>query len=109
MLNSYEIDELADLLGTYAPEIAPYAVYLRDWRDTVNANSDGWAYWRGGTRPAQKLCELLSGARGALRGHGEMPTEADLKKALSPIKAAATKNNLPAPVLTEPVAAPGLR
>ena len=99
LLNNDEIDHALSVLKRAAPEIAPYAQYLSDYRDEVNANSDGWAYWRAGTRAADKLSNLISAAVGAARGHGEMPDELALKKSLTPIRSACTRFKLKAPEL----------
>lgn len=105
LLNEHEIDRLTDILGREAPEVAPYARYLSAWVGIVNSNSDGWAYWRAGSNCARKLSELLNQAMSAVLGRGEMPSEGDLKKSLSPIKAAATRFKLPAPELEDAPAA----
>lgn len=98
-LNEHEIDDAYDTLSAHAPEAAPYARYLRDWKDVVNSNSDGWAYWKSGSRPADGLGTLVKQAVDSLRGRGAMPSETDFKKSLSPIKAAATRFKLEAPTL----------
>jgi hypothetical protein len=48
-MNEYEIDRAVAQMEEHAPELAPYAKFLSDWKDTVNNNSDGWAYWQGGS------------------------------------------------------------
>lgn len=104
-MNEHEIDHALDVLTHEAPEYAPYAKFLSDWRDTVNANSDGWAYWKTGRKCADRLCKLVGQASEAAQGRGAYPREADLRKALAPIRAAATRIRLPAPQLQEPVGA----
>lgn len=103
-MNEPEIDEALAIIGKYAPRFLPYAKYLSDWRDIINQNSDGWAYWSAGTRPAGKLQELLSAIisniRGNVRGRNvPEPSVRDLDRALTPIKSIATRKNLPVPVL----------
>lgn len=98
-MNEYEIDEVLDTTRRFFPELAPYAQYLSDWRDTVNDNTDGWAYWRSGTRCADKLSGLLSDLKRCAIESREPADEAQFKKALTPIKTAATKYKLPAPEL----------
>lgn len=85
-LNEYEID---DAVKRFAddPVIGPAARYLSDYRDTINKMGDGWAYWAAGTKPASQLCDLIQSAR---RG-GPAPHLDDVIKALSPIKAFATR------------------
>lgn len=108
-MNEYEIDDALDMLRAHAPELAPYAKYLADWRDTVNENSDGWPYWKAGRSCAVKLMEAVHGATLALRTSKPLPPEEDFAKALRPIKAAATRLKLPAPVLSAPDGpAPGM-
>jgi len=101
-MNEYEIDEAARIIEHHAPELYPYAKYLSDWRDTVNGNSDGWPYWKAGSSCAAKLMELVTQATNSIRGRGEMPSESLFKKALTPIKSAATKFKLSAPELEQP-------
>lgn len=101
-MNAWEIDEIVEFTETKAQQYAPYARYLRDWRDTVDSNSDGWAHWRGGSKPADKLSDLLNEVKMAYLGRGEYPDEALFPKALSPIKAAATKHKFEAPTLDIP-------
>jgi len=109
-MNEYDIDNAADLLSEHAPEIAPYAIFLRDWKDTVNANSDGWAYWRAGSACARKLSEMVETAVDCLRRSDPMPVPADFSKTLTPIRSFATRKGLEAPTLQEtPAPAPGMR
>lgn len=106
-MNEYEIDRSLSILEQNAPEIAPYAKYLSDWRHVVNSNSDGWAFWKAGASCASKLSALVSQAVDSLRGRGEMPTAEELRKSLPPIKSAATRFKLEAPILEDaPSAAP---
>lgn len=103
-MNEYDIDDTVRLIHDRHPRFYPYARYLSDWRDIVNRNSDGWPYWSGGSRPARKLMELLDQTVRALRGWpadrgATLPDEKDLRKALAPIKACATRHKLPVPEL----------
>jgi hypothetical protein len=99
-MNESEIDEALVLVGKYAPRFLPYAKYLSDWRDIINQNSDGWAYWSAGTRPAGKLQELLSAIISNIRGRNvPEPSVKELDRALVPIKSIATRKKLPVPVL----------
>jgi len=100
-MNEYEIDECVERVERHAPQFLPYARFLADWRDTINENSDGWPYWKIGRNSAKKLMSLLDRTIAALREGGEMPTEAEFKKSLAPIRAAAKKYNLPVPELRE--------
>jgi hypothetical protein len=101
-MNEGEIDEMVEFTSLEAPEFAPYARYLSDWRDTVNSVSDGWHSWRAGAGCAEKLMEALQSLRNSHRYGDESPAEAAFKRALTPIKSFASKKNLTAPTL-EPV------
>lgn len=105
-MNTYEIDETVEIIAQHAPQLAKYAKFLADWRDTVNANSDGWAHWTGGTKPADSLSTLLKAVvdhfrTGQFGRSKPLPTDAQFRKALAPIRAAATKHNLTAPTLQD--------
>ena len=110
-MNNDEIDQTIRILDARSPEVAPYAKFLGAWRDIVNANSDGWAYWRAGSRCADRLSDLLQQAVNNVRGIGrvEMPLKFDIEKSLIPIRTAATKHKLPKPVLEFPDEEPGPR
>ena len=97
-MNHHDIDEACSVVAARAPEYKPYVDALRAWRDCVNANSDGWAYWGGGIKAAAKLMALTQKLTDSLRGWGmsnAKPPVADFRKALGPIRAAATRHNLP--------------
>lgn len=100
-MNEAEIDHASRIVETHAPQFFPFAKFLSDWRDTVNNNSDGWPYWKAGASCADKLMTLISKTMDSLRGDGEMPTEAEFRKSLTPIRAAATRFKLPTPELLE--------
>ncbi|MNU37072.1 hypothetical protein D3C71_257220 [compost metagenome] len=108
-INEYEVDEILDITRTHFPEIEPYAQFLYDWKETINNNSDGWAYWKAGRGAADKLATLLNGAKMSAYGRGEVPTVEQLKKSLTPIRAAATRHGLPAPELHEASSTPSMR
>jgi len=100
--NSYEIDEMVETIERRAPEAAPFARYLADWRDIVNDNSDGWAHWQAGRRCADKLTRLLSMIIDTMReGGSDLPERKELERALSPIKSMATRRGLPVPILQD--------
>lgn len=66
---------------------------LIDW---TNDNSDGWAYWQAPSRAANKLSDLLHFrylTNLGKRIEGDV-TEAELKKALTPIKAFLTRRGV---------------
>jgi hypothetical protein len=60
----------------------------------VNAQSDGWAYWSAPSKSATKLTNLLKEKCGNLwyDTQGTI-TEAELKKAIAPIKSMVTRQN----------------
>ncbi len=53
--------------------------------DAINSNSDGWPYWSAGPKAARKLMELI-------QSRGPEPTEADLRRALSTLRAFYTRH-----------------
>lgn len=108
-MNEYEVDEIVDITRTHFPDIAPYAQFLHDWKETINDNSDGWAYWKAGRGAADKLATLLNGAKMSAYGRGEVPTVEQLRKSLAPIRSVATKHGLPAPELQDPSSTPSMR
>ena len=99
-MNEGEIDEALDLVGHHLPEYLPYVRFLSDWRDTVNANSDGWPYWKAGTRCASTLMTLVTRATSSIRGRGDsLPSKKEFDRALTPIRSCATRHKFPAPAL----------
>jgi hypothetical protein len=59
--------------------------------ESVNEQSDGWAYWHAPSKAAEKLVALLQSAGNLSHGTIGTITEADLRKALSPIRTMVTK------------------
>jgi hypothetical protein len=83
-LNDYEIAVAVTRFERH-PVLGPAARFLNQFRNEVNAHSDGWAYWRQPVRAAAKLMTMIQ--------HPEQePTEAALTAALSPIKAFYTRH-----------------
>lgn len=103
--NHADIDNVVSILEREAHPALPYARYLRDWRDIVDAQSDGWPYWSGGHRAAAPLMELLHGLIGwnGVRAGAVMPSPAEWNRAIGRIRACATRRNLPKPVLDRSV------
>lgn len=61
---------------------------------SVNEQSDGWAYWPAPSRSAEKLQELLKTAGNLNYGtHGKI-SDADLKKAITPIRSMVTRQKV---------------
>ena len=76
---------------------------LRDGADTLfrlmawtNQNSDGWPYWQKPARAAARLMDLLQAAD---RFDPQDCTEAELKKAYTPIKSFLTRQGVDHPVV----------
>lgn len=109
IMNEHDVDDILELTQRQFPEFERYAQYLVEWKDTINSNSDGWAYWKSGRGAADKLAGLLDQVKMSAFGRAELPTEDQLKKALTPIKAAATRHGLPAPELQEPSSSMSMR
>lgn len=101
-MNEGEIDYAVEVIGERTPEYSRYAKYLRDWKDVVNDNSDGWPYWKAGGKAAERLMDcVLRVQRIALHGGAELPTEKEFRASLTPIKSLATKHGLTAPTLED--------
>jgi len=79
ILNEYEIDNAAD-------RNIPGAKTLQAFKDMVNQNSDGWAYWKLAGNAAKQLQALV---------HSGHATPAEIAKALRPMKALCTRKSLP--------------
>jgi hypothetical protein len=95
-MNTWEID---DAVRTFAdePVLGAAARTLANLRDAADENSDGWAYWPKPCRAAAKLQGLLEAAvTNQYRQDRSYvsPTAADLRKALSPVKAFRTRSGL---------------
>jgi hypothetical protein len=109
-MNESEIDRALEIIKDHAPQYAPYAQYLSDWRDEVANTSDGWPYWKAGTGCAAKLMDAIQQVISKIRGdHAltEFPTEEQFKKAIGLVKAGATRLQRKAPTLNEaPIASP---
>ncbi len=76
-MNRWDIDEAVARHDstTYQGKAARF---LQAFRDEVDANSDGWAYWKAPVLAAKKMQELASGMIPAC--------ESNYKAALTPIK-----------------------
>lgn len=97
-MNEYEIDEALRFTARnelwYLRQGAEVLSRLRDW---TNSHSDGWPYWQKPARAANRLMELLEKARRDERqSDDELKdiTEAELRQALSPIKAFLTRQGV---------------
>lgn len=57
----------------------------------VNEQSDGWAYWRAPSKACQKLMDLLKTAGNLQHGTSGTISDADLRKAITPIRTMVTR------------------
>lgn len=87
-MNESEIDESVFRYQRH-PVLGKATRFLADYRDEVNSNSDGWPYW--GAKAAARLMELIHNAR------DREPTEAEIRKAIGPIRSFCTKKGLTCP------------
>lgn len=77
------------------PVIGEATQILSRFVELIDENSDGWSSWKSPIKAAQRLMTLIRSQDP--RGRSVAPpelTEADLKKALQPIKAFCTRKNL---------------
>jgi len=110
-MNEGDIDQALELVNA-APEYRRYVEYLSDWRYVLNANSDGWCYWRIGSRCSEKLQKLTEELIEWIRTGGDhphrlpqpaKPNHKAFLASLTPIKSFATRHKLTAPTLKEEV------
>lgn len=103
-MNEWEIEEALRLAKTRpsVQEFLPYVQFLSDWKDVVNANSDGWPYWSGAVKVAKRLIVEVENLVHYIRYGIHAPTHLNVtvpdhkrfRSALSPIKGFATKHKL---------------
>lgn len=91
-MNDYDIEEAAERFADHSL-LGPATQTLDNLRRAVNANSDGWPYWRKPSAAATKLMMLIEGDRTRYRFDDERDdvTEKALKAAYVPIKAFRTR------------------
>jgi len=98
-MNEMDIEEAVTRYRNH-PVLAEATQLLDRFKDVVNANSDGWAYWSAAPRAAKKLIELILSQETRGRAWNDpVPevTKADLKKATTPIKSLCTRHKLEFP------------
>ena len=84
-LNQYEIENIARNKHD-CPNVRKGANLLLRLMQSVNAQSDGWAYWSPPIKSAEKLIQLLQTAGNLWYGtHGTITSE-QLKQAVIPIR-----------------------
>lgn len=102
-MNEYEIEEaLVRFNRGDTPNLGRGAFVLARLATWTNRNSDGWPYWQKPARAADRLMSLLTGAD---RFDPVDVSEADLKRAVSPIKAFLTRQGVDHAVLEAPALA----
>lgn len=95
-LNTWEVDERRAQYVNH-PVLGPATRTLANLRDAADENSDGWCYWPKPVRAAARLIELID--RDGTWQYRTDParadaTKAELRKALSPVKAFRTRSGL---------------
>ena len=100
-MNEYDI-ERALFTWSDHPVLCPAVRTLAALRDCANANSDGWHMWPKPARSAAKLMELIErdGTFPYRHGDREDATEAELRKALTPVRRFRTTSGLQFPIFT---------
>jgi hypothetical protein len=103
-MNEYEIDEAARCYA-HDPILGKASRFLQEFKDEVNAHSDGWAYWKPAMTSAGKLMTLIRSVRGKPEWDGihEQAKEKIFLKALTPIKCFMTRRGLAAGMRMPPV------
>jgi hypothetical protein len=91
-MNTYDIDEAVERFQN-RPVLGKAARLLAEFRDEVNAHSDGWAYWQAPSKAAGRLIDLLQKHLDARFSHTPLPepTEDEVRRTLAPIKAFYTR------------------
>lgn len=88
-MNQSEIECAASAQHS-CPNVRKGVKLLLKLMQSVNEQSDGWAYWPAASKSAEKLQELLKTAGNLEYGtHGKISAEA-LKKAITPIRSMVT-------------------
>jgi hypothetical protein len=87
-MNRWEIDCAAERYQDH-PVLGKATQFLQRFRDLIDANSDGWCYWRLPIKAAEKLMNMIQ--------KPETATPEMFKKALTPIKSFCTRHKLPMP------------
>lgn len=91
-MNEWEVERAVERFNTDEfPNLGLASRSLYRLMRWTNANSDGWAYWSKPIRAAKQLQVLLSGVD---RWDPQDVTEAEVKKALVPVKAFLTRQGV---------------
>lgn len=89
-MNEYEIDYAAHRFAD-DPILGPATSTLVNLKDAVNANSDGWPYWRSPLRAAKRLQELI---QDGMRPVPTQVTPEAYKAAQTPLKSFRTRSGI---------------
>lgn len=81
LFNQYDIEHAAKRSYNNCPNVCKGYKLLLALVNAVNAQSDGWAYWKAPSKACKKLQELLVTA-----GRYGTITDVELKKAITPIR-----------------------
>lgn len=91
-MNDFDIlrtqQRLTDQRQFANPVMVKAVQFLAAFKEQVDNNSDGWAHWKCPVAAANKLMEIVQGKTEA--------TEANFKKAMSPIKSFMTRRGFAA-------------
>lgn len=92
-MNEWDIEEAVHRFDRAAtPNLGRGAIILQRLMRWTNRNSDGWPYWRLPSNAARSLMNLLQSVDRF--GPVDDVSDADLKKALAPIKAFLTRRGV---------------
>lgn len=96
-MNEYEIEDALRLFAREEkPNLRRGAETLSNLKEWTNSNSDGWPYWSKPAKAATRLMDELVQATSSIRTFHEVKdlTDAELRKALTPIKAFLTRQGV---------------
>lgn len=98
-MNEYEIDDLVAMFGKdkqEIPNLLAAALALSRLRGWTNAHSDGWQYWSKPSTAATQLIAVIKEGERQYRQTWEWQdiTEAQLKRALTPVKSFLTRQKV---------------
>lgn len=85
-MNEYDIDYACQRYAAH-PVLGPATRFLSHFKDEVNAHSDGWPYWSAPVKSAAKLMALIQQGTA---------TDAEVRKALGPIRSFMTRRGIKA-------------
>lgn len=90
-MNEYDIEDAANRYGADTPNLKRAARTLLNLVNWVNGNSDGWPYWQAPSKAANRLMALIQDQP---RWEVQEITDAELRKALTPLKSFLTKRGV---------------